>query len=171
MITNIELLINRYQKYMHVLNYSERTVNEYVRLLGHFTEYLTERSIQSIQNVTKADILDYQKHVYYQKTSKGHVLRPRSQNNFLRTVKCFYKFLYEEGYVSQNPARDVHYAKVGRRLPQNILSKAEVDRIFSVIDINTTLGYRDRTILEVLYSTGIRRDELGKLTLNDIDYE
>ena len=96
---------------------------------------------------------------------------PQTQNNFLKPVKSFFHFLKHEGYLTYDPAKEVDYAKTPQQLPRTILTTAEMEKLLNQPDIHNPLGYRDRTILEVLYSTGVRRQELLNLKPQDIDYE
>ena len=68
-----------------------------------------------------------------------------------------------------DPARDIQYAKIPKALPKGILSPAEARKIIHAPDITSVIGYRDRVILEVLYTSGIRKEELNHLTLGDVD--
>ena len=68
------------------------------------------------------------------------------------------------------PAQDIVYAKEPKRLPRSILSVSEAKKILLAPDTSSLTGYRDRVMLEVLYSSGIRKSELENLTINDVDY-
>ncbi len=86
-------------------------------------------------------------------------------------MKGFCRFLYEEGVLMRDPGKEVRYAREPQTLPRNVLTPQEARRIIKATDVNTVIGYRDRTILEVLYSTGIRKSELQNLTLHDVNLE
>ena len=89
----------------------------------------------------------------------------------MAAVKQFLRFLKEHDYIITDPASDIEYAREPKRLPRSILSPAEARKIIHAPDTKSLIGYRDRTILEVFYSTGIRKEELNNLTLSDVDYE
>ena len=76
-----------------------------------------------------------------------------------------------EEYLSFDPAEGIPFAKEPQRLPRRILTIEEACRIIDAIDENNPLGYRDRTILEVLYATGVRRNELRHLKVQDVDLD
>jgi integrase/recombinase XerD len=168
---NLELLGGRYRQYLEVINRSMETVRSYTYHLRKFMAYLLEMNIRDVQDVTTKVILDYQKHCYYFENRNGCQDTIKSQNNHLKVVKDFFRFLQEEDYLAHNPAKDVVYAKEPKMLPKIILTKQEVRRIIQQPKTDTLLGYRDRIILEVFYSTGIRRDELRNLKVEDVDYE
>ena len=69
----------------------------------------------------------------------------------------------------RDPGKELHYAREPQTLPRNVLTVPEARRIIESTDVRTVIGYRDRTILEVLYSTGIRKSELQNLTLADVN--
>lgn len=94
---------------------------------------------------------------------------PASVARIISATRSFYKFLLLEGHCSQNAAANVRTPKKPRYLP-GVLSIEEIGRILDVSD-NTPLGLRDRAILELLYSAGIRVSELTGLDVDDIDFE
>lgn len=167
----LELLGERYRQYLEVLNRSLQTIRSYKWHLRKFFAYLLEMDMADIHEVTSKVILDYQKHLFYSENTRGRQDTIRTQNNHLKVVKDFFRFLYEEDYISHNPAKEILYAKTPQSLPKIILTKQEAKKIIQQPDVNTLLGYRDRSILELLYSTGIRRDELRNLTIEDVDYQ
>jgi len=76
-----------------------------------------------------------------------------------------------QNYILHNPASELELPRLGRALPKNIFSAAEVERIMQLCDLGDTIGLRDRAILEVLYSTGIRRLEVIRLKLYDLSLD
>ena len=94
-----------------------------------------------------------------------------NQNGILAAVKSFCRFLKVEGYLATDPAEAIEYARQPHSLPRNVLTPQEAKRIIEAVDTTTVLGYRDRTILEVLYATGIRNEELRNLTVADVNLE
>ena len=168
---NLDLFKNRYRQYMQITNCSHRTIEEYLYKMNHFINFLYQIGLTDIYEIRKDHIIGYQKEIFYKLNDKGKQNQPQTQNNYLKTVKSFFAFLKNQGYLSYDPSKDVSYAKTSRRLPKTILTPKEIRKLLKTPDINTPLGYRDRAILEVLYSTGIRRQELLNLKLEDIDYE
>ncbi len=86
----------------------------------------------------------------------------------LATLRSFYKFLVRRGHVSSNPVASIRTPKQEKRLPK-YLEVEQIEKLFSNCDTTTLLGARDRAILEMLYSTGIRVSELVALDVGDID--
>ena len=89
----------------------------------------------------------------------------------LHSVKVFFTWLRKRGYIAVNPAIDIEMPRLEKRLPKYMISQDEVELILSLIDVSDPLGIRDRAIIEVLYSTGVRRGELSKLKIYDIDVD
>ena len=161
--------LDKYRDHLKVQNYSADTLKNYLFYLRHFFIYLRENGIHDIASVTKDTIRHYQIHLYEKLNRNGSPDTVASQNVALRAIKSFFRFLTEENYLVADPARGVSYAREPKKLPRSILTQTEARRILHAPDTKTVLGYRDRAILEVLYSSGIRRKELSDLMLEDVD--
>jgi integrase/recombinase XerD len=161
----------KYNQHLLILNFAERTRESHAFYLNRFLAWVRARGIIEITGVTKDHVSDYQAHLYEQLNRNSDPIGPRCQNHALGIVKAFFRFLRENDYLASDPSRDVAYAKVPKQLPRSILSGPEAKKVIHAPNTGTALGYRDRTILEVLYSTGIRRKELVSLMLQDVDYQ
>jgi len=84
-------------------------------------------------------------------------------------VKLWFRWLVKQNRILSNPAADIDMPRVEKRLPKHILSADEAERILNVPDVTSAQGIRDRAILETFYSTGIRRTELTRLHVHDVD--
>jgi integrase/recombinase XerD len=166
----LQALKERYREHLAVLNYSPGTIRLHLFYLNRFFLYLENASIPDAPSVTRDTVRDYQRHLFEELNRRGEPNSVRSQNNALKVVRAFFRFLCENDYIVGNPARDVAYAKAPKRLPRSVLTQAEVKKLLHAPDTKTALGYRDRTILEVFYSSGIRRAELTNVLLEDLDY-
>ena len=93
----------------------------------------------------------------------------RSQYNRLVAIRAWFKWLAKENHILYNPASEIELPKLEKRLPKAILSESEAERVLNQPDMADPMGPRDRAILEVLYSTGIRRMELINLLVQDVD--
>jgi integrase/recombinase XerD len=168
---NFDELLTKFLGYLQIRNYSPRTVSDYGYNLGSFFRFLEQKAITDVQGITTATLLDFQRWFYYQPTKRGQARGVVNQNLVLATVKSFFRFLKNEGYLHANPAEAVEYAREPRSLPRNVLTPKEANRIIDSIDTTTALGYRDRTILEVFYATGVRNQELRRLAVADANLE
>jgi len=160
----------KYRKHLTVIHYAPETIKRYIYFLNRFFAWLEAQGVTEISAVTKDHVQDYQAHLYETINSRGEPNCVFHQNNNMKAVKAFFRFLKENDYLAHDPAREISYAKTPKRLPRSILSGSEAKKVIHAPNTKTALGYRDRTILEVLYSTGIRNQELINITLNDVDY-
>lgn len=164
-------LIDQHTTALKVRNYSADTISQRDKYLRWFAEWCLERGITRPGEVTKPVIERYQRHLYFYRNADGKPLSFRSQYAHLSHVKAWYKWLARENLVLFNPASEIDLPKVGKRLPKAVLSAKEAETVLSQPDLHDPCGIRDRAMLEVFYSTGIRRRELSCLTLYDVDSE
>jgi len=167
----LQYLIDEHTKSLEVRNYSPATISGREKYLRWFASWCLERGVTRPGEVTKPVLERYQRHLYYYRTAEDKPLSFRSQYSHLSHVKAWFKWLARENCVLFNPASELDLPKVGRRLPKAILSAKEADTIMAQPDLNDPYGIRDRAILEVFYSCGIRRKELSELKLYDVDAE
>ena len=102
--------------------------------------------------------------------SSSKINKPRSQSRKISGLKSFFKFLVFEGYLKTSPMLNIESPKLGRKLP-DILSVEEISQIISSIDENEKFGQRNKTIIEILYGTGIRASELIELKISNIFFK
>jgi len=94
--------------------------------------------------------------------------RPRSTARQLSSFRRFYRFMVRDGLISTDPTAQIAIPKIGRSLPKS-LTEAEVDALLQAPSVTDPLGHRDRTMLEVLYATGLRVSELVSLKHNQVN--
>jgi integrase/recombinase XerD len=163
-------LSEAYLRSMKVRNLSQRTIGLVNWMLEKFFTYLDSCNINHADQITSQTIRDYQLTLFESLNSRGQPNSISYQNRMLSAAKNFTRFLKDNDYIVSDPGGKVAYAKEPKRLPRGVLTVAEARKIIHAPDVKTAIGYRDRTILEVLYSSAIRKDELNKLTLADVDY-
>lgn len=156
-----EELLLKFKEHLKIKHYSPRSIASYLYCLNKFFHYLNEKG-KSLKEFTKEDILSYSSHL------KGKGYSERSVERALYSIKGFFKYLEETLYILLNPTDTLILRKVPQRLPV-VLTEREVKRVLNQPNTSTPVGIRDRAILEVLYSTGIRLNELHNLTIFDID--
>jgi len=150
---------------------SPQTVNTRRLRLGAFIEWCGTRSITSPTQVTKPVIEAYQRHLFHRRLPNGKPLSFGTQHGSLVAVKRLFRWLTRSNVLLYNPASEIELPRLGRRLPRHVLTAPEVESVLAVPDVKDPLGLRDRAALEVLYSTGVRRSELVKLHVFDVDVE
>ncbi len=167
--SKLNLLVAKFQEYMDSQGFSDRTIKDYGYQLKFFLDYLEEVDIEDITQVTKETMHNYQMYLYSSER-KGKPLSLETQFARIVPVKSFFRFLLKNNLILYDPTQEIELPKRRKNLPSNIMTKKEVFKLLSKPDPDNPLGLRDRAILEVLYSTGIRNSELRNLTIYDVDF-
>jgi integrase/recombinase XerD len=136
--------------------------------MGMFLTWCESTGITLPSKVTRASLESYQRHLFHYRKKDGQPLAIASQHSRLAPLKVWFKWLTRRNYISQDPAEELELPRVSYKLP-NVLNKEEAEKVLHQPKLETSLGIRDRAILEILYSTGMRRMELLKLKLYDVD--
>nr|WP_319396630.1 tyrosine-type recombinase/integrase [uncultured Desulfobacter sp.] len=161
--------IDQFRLALKVRNLTGKTIEQICWKLARFTTWLMENQVLSVDAITKDAVRSYQVELYQAINARGRQNGVAYQNAMMSAVRQFTRFLYERDFIVSDPARDIRYAKIPKSLPKGILSPAEARKILHAPDVTSVIGYRDRVILEVLYTSGIRKEELNHLTLADVD--
>ena len=148
---------------------SAQTVETRARALKRFIAWCDERDLVHPKDITLPILERYQRYLYHYRKPNGAPLTFGSQQTMLAPLKRFFQWATRERHLLYNPASELLLPRVPRRLPRHLLSVTEVEGILNQPDIGTAAGVRDRAILETLYSSGIRRTELVRLGLYDVD--
>lgn len=169
--TSFKQLVAKYLLWMEN-RYSPFTIEDRSRTLQRFHDWCHENSITDPQKITKSTISYYQTHLYnYRNPTTNQALSPTTRNSKITDISKFMEWLCKNNYLLYNPTDEVEMSKVPKRLPQQVLSPEETQKILKQPDITTHFGIRDRALLELFYSTGIRRREAAKLKVQDIHFE
>jgi integrase/recombinase XerD len=139
--------------------------------LDQFIRWADERAIRHPGEVTRPILQRYQRHLYLARKPNGAPLAYSTQANRLLPIIALFKWLTREGHILYNPAADLDLPRPSKTLPKHLLSIEQVGQVLNQPDTTTLAGVRDRAILEVLYSSGIRRAELAHLKLTELDTE
>ena len=167
---DLQETIESYLKQLASRGYSKETIDEYRYLLGIFTRYMADKRIPVFSEVTSQDILSYQDYIHHDyKPAHKEVLSLGYQRNLLKALKGFFRHLVQEEKILSDPTVKLTMPKLPRKLPREILTKREIRKLLTAPDTKTARGMRDRAVIELLYSTGVRRGELEDLALYDID--
>lgn len=140
---------------------SANTLGAYRADLVALRRWLAERDVSLIY-ATRSDLLAFIAH----RSEQG--AKPRSTARQLSSFRRFYRFLLREGMIKDDPTVKIEMPRIGRSLPQS-LSEGEVESLLAAPEVNDPLGHRDRTMLEVLYATGLRVTELINLKQSEIN--
>lgn len=144
---------------------SDNSVQAYVRDVAKLRQFIDISNLEvSPRQVTTQLIQDFLKYI-------GELeLSAYTQSRMLSGIKSFYDFLVYEEIMTSNPAQLIDSPKIGRKLPE-VLSLIEIEKLFDAIDHSSPEGQRNRAMLEVLYSSGLRVSELINMKLNNIYFD
>ena len=161
----MEQLLDQFLHYLVVeKGLSKNTIEAYSHGLGRFLNHLREKGVQEIRDVGKFHV-------------RGFLLMLRKRNLSTKTivrnlvaVRTFFRFLIQEGILESNPIEELESPKVAKTLPE-ILTLREIEQLLEQPNLQTSLGIRDRAMLEILYATGMRVSELTHLPIHQVNLE
>jgi integrase/recombinase XerD len=154
-------IVKAYQRYLKLQRgYSPNTLDAYVRDLQKLQDYLSGED----KDLLAVELKDLQ---HFAAGLHDIGIGPRSQCRILSGVRSFYRFLQLDGYRDDDPTELLESPVLGHHLPE-VLTTAEVDALEASIDLSKWEGHRNRAIIEVLFSCGLRVSELIHLKLTDL---
>jgi integrase/recombinase XerD len=161
----------RYLDDMRVKAYSDRTIITTRVCLNLFIDWAFHRGLTHRHELTRQVVEHYQRALFEQRRPDGRPLTLSSQRVRLQKLRGLCKWMAKTEALPFNPASEVELPRLERRLPRAVLNEKEAEQVLSVPDLDKPTGVRDRAMMEVLYSTGIRRAELTSLRRCDINGE
>lgn len=154
-------MFRAYLRYLKLQrNFTSNTVDAYERDLQKLLTYLEGEGIDAV-NVELEDLQHFAASLH------DIGVTARSQCRILSGIRSFYKFLVTDGYIQDDPTELLESPQLGDHLPE-VLSVEEIDMIESAIDLSKWEGHRNRAIIEVLFSCGLRVSELTNLKLSNL---
>ena len=170
MRTLLELL-DEYVEHLRVLNFSAWTAKQAHNDLRGWAHWLGATAGVYTPELLRAGHLQrWQGHMARRRTTKGRPLNPRTVNKHVQELRSFLKYLAAQGHVQARLAEGIAYVKEPRTLPGSVLTHEQVRRMLDEVPTDGAEGYRNRTMLEVVYTSGVRVSELLGMNLGDIDY-
>jgi integrase/recombinase XerD len=168
MYTNVEILGEAFLEWLKVKAFTPATRKSYRIYVNKFLKYLESENIESLDTITPSVVYNYQTHLYYAETKAGKTLSVLTQHNALIVVKTFFSFLLETEKITMDPSSGLALPKKPQTLP-SVMTLEEVMRMLDAPDTQQKIGFRNRTVLEILYATGMRVSELIGLVLYDVN--
>ena len=174
-IENLMFFVDKYLYYEEViLGKSSNTIRSYRRDILQFMEYIDEyeeiRTFEDVEMLTIRSFIAYlNSDERLKKKKNAKVVSKRSINRKISALRTFFKYLQEKKVIQTNKVMYVNMPKFEKELP-NVLSKDDLNKMRSVINTEKITGIRDRLIIELLYSSGIRASELINLNEYVIDF-
>jgi integrase/recombinase XerD len=156
-------LLFAFTEHLTVKGYAEESIRHYCQHVKLFFVYLADIGVTDPKRVTRDVLTTWQAGL----GQKDYTIATISVK--VRSVKRFFAYLEETNHILINPAEYLKEPKKENRLPRVVLTDKEVRKILDQPNLSTLTGIRDRTILEVFYSTGVRLAELMHLTIYDVD--
>jgi integrase/recombinase XerD len=154
-------IVRAYQRYLKLQRgYSANTLDAYIRDLEKLLNYL-EKEEKHVLDVQLEDLQHFAAGLH------DIGIHARSQCRILSGVRSFFRFLHLDGYREDDPTELLESPVLGEHLPE-VLSADEVDLLENSIDLSKWEGHRNRAIIEVLFSCGLRVSELVHLKLSDL---
>lgn len=160
---DVVVTIIEYKRMLKVLGYAENTVMLYGWGLAEFCTYLQKQSIDDLRQVTKQHVVDYQAQV------RQRPIAEETKAVLIRSIKRLFEHLSEKHLLLLNPCDGIVEVNRQHRPIGTVLTPAEVNRLREQPNLSLRTGIRDRAIIEVFYTTGIRCDELVNLNVYDAD--
>ena len=164
---NWDTLIRQFANYLRLeRSLSENSIQAYVRDVAKLKQFvdISNLGVNPLR-VTTGHIQNFLKYIAGDLEMSAY-----SQSRILSGIKSFYAFLVYEEIIDHNPAELIDSPKLGRKLP-DVLNVHEIESIFDAIDMSKPEGGRNRAMLEVLYSSGLRVSELINLKLNQVYFD
>ena len=161
---NPDDILRKYKVYLKLeKSLSDNTVNAYLADIHKLYQFLADEQIHPL-DVTLENLETFSA------TLRDLGIQPRSQARILSGIRSFYHYLILDDYLEADPSELLESPQVGLHLPE-VLTIEEIDNLIESIDLSTKEGQRNRTILETLYSCGLRVSELCNLKISDLYLE
>lgn len=160
------------EKYLNALainHGSLQTIANKRSELIRFADWSLARNIECPAQLTQTMAEGYQKHLYHHRKINGKPLAVTTQRARMTIVKTFYAWLVKANYLPYSPWENIELPSLPRQLPRAVLNEEEMEKVLQQPDLNTVVGLRDRAIMETLYSTGVRRNEILNIKTHDLD--
>jgi len=152
-------------------NYSEGTIEGRRDSIKVFLNWCAERDLSRASQITRPILEAYQRWLWKYTKADGKRLGWSTQRQRVSTLKDWFKWLTKQNVLIHNPASEIELPRMEKRLPGAALTLAQIEALLIVPSVADPLGLRDRAMLELFYSCGLRRTELCRLELPDFNAE
>ena len=160
--------LDAYLAHLAVLQLTTRTIGGRREGVSEFLRWAEDRGLTHPGRITRSILEAYQRHLHHYRKKNGNPLSISTQRDRLGTLRHYFAWLCRTRRIEANPASELDLPRPDQRLPAEPLSVAQVEALIATPRIADPLGVRDRAILELFYSTGIRRSELCRLQTRDL---
>lgn len=168
-LTEFSKLKLTFLEYQLTIGKSKNTIKKYRKSLEIFFAFLGEQGIDNVAQINKRILLEYYSYICHYVGVKGNLASNCYKNQMIWTIKIFFRFLVRYDYLTNDVSVELQSVKEEKGLPRVCMTDQEVMKLINMPDVKTPLGLRDKAILELLYSSGIRSNELRSINIDDID--
>lgn len=161
----MEKKLSNFLDHLKIKNYNPSSINKRFKDINRFFGWCYFRKIKTVQEISQNHLMDYIAYLQEQGRKKNTV------DTYLRSIKAFYAYLEMNQIILLNPFDNIDLPGRDNRLMKNILSEEEIKKLLNAPNVILKDGLRNRALMEVLYSTAIRRCECMALTVFDVDLE
>jgi integrase/recombinase XerD len=169
--TPLQAMLEEYIESLAVRGFTESTARTRCKQLESFLAWLKERGVEEPLEVTRPVLERYQRSLFHHRKKNGEPLSFRSQCTQLVAVRQWFRWMTRQNHILHNPASELELPKQGHHLPRHVLNLHEVEQVLQQPELADPIGLRDRALMEVLYSTAMRRMEVAGLRLYDMDLD
>jgi integrase/recombinase XerD len=148
---------------------SETTIKNQRSHLGRFANFLEGQDVTDAAALTREVIEQYMDELSWAVTRRGKPMKLETRNVQLWSIKSFCRWLLSSDRVAIDPSEKVPYARKSDTLPKSILTTRDMEKLLAAPSSQSVIGFRDRVVLELLYSTALRVNELIQLDVGDLD--
>lgn len=169
--TPLSLDMEEFLNWRETMNYADETLKSLRTSLRAFLLWAGDRGIDEANEVTRPILESYQRHLARYRKANGKPLGVSTQIHRVNTLQQLFSRLCKQNRLTANPASDLEKPRKPKRVLPKLLNEDEIRRVLNVPDVRDPLGLRDRCLLTVLYSTGLRRNEVCRLRIDEVDTE
>lgn len=164
----IRAAADAYVKELRRRHRSDTLIVQTLRVLDRFASHLKENNVRDVRQVNEAHVVSFARELRASFTPRGTLLTVTSQAHYLERVKGLLAFLVRRGVLLRDPAAEL-VIPASSPLPRVVLSARQAEKLMNAPSSSSSVGRRDRAILELLYGTGLRRSECARLDVADVD--
>ncbi len=168
-IDRIRVLAAQFNQDREMEGFSKNTKEQTLWGLRYFYTFLKGRDEDTLHTITADTLHKYQIYLFNTVGLRGKPLSLTSQLHSLVSVRVFFRWMVRRGFVLADPTSAIALPKQKQPLPKSVMTKREMVRVLNMPNVDTPLGLRDRALLELMYSTGLRNMEIRNLKIHDVD--
>jgi integrase/recombinase XerD len=165
-----EIKLHQFREKLELIGYAKRTIRDYPNQVELFLRYLEEKEdVHQVKDITPEHITAYHTWLQYTKQYKGKYLSVVTVRSHLGAIKTFYQIMHREHLVDDDHSLSITVPKRHKTLPRQVPTEQEMKILLESIHLTNPITTRDRAMLELLYATGMRSEELRTITTDNLD--